>query len=145
MDSFVATTCDPSIYINYVNVKLSIDKLDRCNYDTWASNIKLYHKSQSYVDHLTQNVATIAKNELSYWLKIHAQLCIVPKSTIHSSLKQIFYVVKKYYSFQSHCFVIEKVILCWDFLVSNTVCFLSNFNSSSQSHRYFIYLYHSII
>jgi len=34
----------PSILI--INVHLSIDKLDRTNYDTWASNIKLWLKNQ---------------------------------------------------------------------------------------------------
>ena len=43
---------NPSIYTNYVNVHLSIDKLDGTNYDTWASDIKLWLKSQGYVDHL---------------------------------------------------------------------------------------------
>ena len=66
-----------------------IEKLDGTN-DTRTSNIKLWLKSQSYVDHLTQSVVTITENEISRWLKIDAQLCIVLKSTIHSSLKQIF-------------------------------------------------------
>ena len=79
---------DPSIYTNYVNVHLSIDKLDGTNYDTWASDIKLWLKSQGYVDHLTH--PTLAENEVVRWSKIDAQLCIVIKSTIHSSLKQIF-------------------------------------------------------
>jgi len=43
---------DPSIYTNYVNVHLSIDKLDDSNYATWASDIKLWFESQGYVDHL---------------------------------------------------------------------------------------------
>ena len=79
---------DSSIYTNYVNVHLSIDKLDGTNYDTWASDIKLWLKSQGYVDHLTH--PTLAENEVVRWSKIDAQLCIVIKSTIHSSLKQIF-------------------------------------------------------
>jgi len=79
---------DSSIYTNYVNVHISIDKLDGTNYDTWASNNKLWLKSQGYVDHLTH--PTIAENEVFRLLKIDAQLCIVIKSTIHSSLKQIF-------------------------------------------------------
>jgi len=79
---------DPSIYTNYVNVHLSIEKLDGTNYDTWASDIKLWLKSQGYVDHLTH--PTVVENEVSRWLKINAQLCIVIKSTIQSSLKQIF-------------------------------------------------------
>jgi len=79
---------DPSIYTNYANIHLSIDKLDGTNYDTWASDIKLWLKSQGYDDHLTHH--TVAENEVSHWLKIDAQLCIVMKSTIHSSLKQIF-------------------------------------------------------
>ena len=80
---------DPSVYTNYINVHLSIDKLDGTNYDTWAPDIKLWHKSQGYVDHLTHH--TVAENEVFRWLKIDAQLCIVIKSTIHSSLKQIFH------------------------------------------------------
>ena len=79
---------DPSIYTNYVNVHFSIDKLDGTNYDTWASDIKLWLKSQGYVDHLTHPL--VVENEVSRWLKIDAQLCIVIKSTIDSSLKQIF-------------------------------------------------------
>jgi len=90
MASFTATTTDPSIYTNYVNGHLSIDKLDGINYDTWASYIKLCLKSQGYVDLLTQSEATIAENEISRWLKIDAQLCIILKSIILSSLKQIF-------------------------------------------------------
>jgi len=43
--SLVATMSNPSIYTNYVNVHLSIDKLDETNYDTWASDIKLWLKS----------------------------------------------------------------------------------------------------
>jgi len=80
------------IYTNYVNVHLSIDKLDKTNYDTWASDIKLWLKSQDYVDHLTQCVRTVAADESSRWLKIDAQLFIVIKYTIHSSLKQFFRV-----------------------------------------------------
>jgi len=79
---------DSSIYTNYFNVHLSIDKLDETNYDTWASDIKLWLKSQGYVDHLTH--PTVAENEVLRWLKIDAQLCIVIKSTIHPSLKLIF-------------------------------------------------------
>jgi len=74
---------DPSIYTNYVNVHLSIDKLDGTNYDTGSLDIKLWLKSQSYVDHLTH--PNVAENEVSCWLKIDAQLCIVIKSTVHSS------------------------------------------------------------
>lgn len=32
---------EPLAFISYVSVLLSIDKLDGCNYDTWASDIKL--------------------------------------------------------------------------------------------------------
>ena len=67
---------------NYVNVHLSIDKLNGTNYDTWSSDIRLWLKSQGYSD--------VAENEVSHWSKIDAQLCIILKLTIHSSLKQIF-------------------------------------------------------
>jgi len=81
---------EPSVYTNYVNVHLYIDKLDGTNYVTWASDIKLWLKSQGYEDHLTQSVTTVAADEASRWTKIDAQLCIVIKSTITSSLKQMF-------------------------------------------------------
>jgi len=84
----------PDHYTNYVNVHLSINKLDGKNYHTWASDIRLWLKSQGYVDHLTTSVP---ENEVSRWSKIDAQLCMVLKSTIHSSLKQIF---RSYETFQ---------------------------------------------
>jgi len=59
-----------SIYINYVNVHIFIDKLDGTNYDTWASNIKLWLKCQGYANHLTHPI--VAENEVSRWLKIDA-------------------------------------------------------------------------
>ena len=73
---------NPSIYTNYLNVHLSIGKLDETNYDTRASDIKLWLKSQDYVDHLTQCVHIVVADDASRWLKIGAQLCIVIKSTI---------------------------------------------------------------
>jgi len=82
------TISDSSIYTNYVNVHLSIDKLDGTNYDTWASDITLWLKCQRYIDHLTKCGVDVNENEVSRWLKIDAQLCIVIKSTIHSSLKK---------------------------------------------------------
>jgi len=45
MASSAATMPNPSIYTNYVNVHLSIDKLDGTNYDTWALDIKLWLKN----------------------------------------------------------------------------------------------------
>ena len=88
MTSTVAIMLDLSIYTIYVNVHLSIDKLDGTDYDTWTLDIELWLKSQCYVDHLTR--PNLAENEVSRWLKIDAQLCIVIKSTIHSFLKQFF-------------------------------------------------------
>jgi len=79
---------DPSIYTNYVNIHLSIDKFDGINYETWTSDFKLWLKSQGYVHHLTH--PNVAENEVSRWLKIDAQLCILIKFTICSSLKQFF-------------------------------------------------------
>ena len=96
MDSSLTTMPNPSIYTNYLNVHLSIGKLDETNYDTRASDIKLWLKSQDYVDHLTQCVHTITADEASCWLKIDAQLCIVIKSNIHSSFKQNFCVFETY-------------------------------------------------
>jgi len=52
-------------YTNYVNVHLSVDKLDGTNYDTWTSDIRLWLKSLGYVDHLTTSVANVSENEVS--------------------------------------------------------------------------------
>jgi len=41
MDSFTIIS-DSSIYTNYVNFHLSINKLDGTNYDTLTSDIKLW-------------------------------------------------------------------------------------------------------
>jgi len=37
---------DSSTFTNYVNISLSINKLDETNYDLWASNWKLWLKDQ---------------------------------------------------------------------------------------------------
>jgi len=54
---------NPSIYTNYVNGHLTINKLDGTNYATWVPNIKLWLKSQGYVDHLTKSVTSIEAGE----------------------------------------------------------------------------------
>nr|KYP72342.1 Retrovirus-related Pol polyprotein from transposon TNT 1-94 [Cajanus cajan] len=90
MASPAAVRPESSIFTNYVNVPLSIDKLDGTNYDTWASDIKLWLKGQDYVAHLTQTVASVDEKDRPRWSKIDAQICSVLKSTIHPSLKQIF-------------------------------------------------------
>jgi len=91
MTSTAAIMSDLSIYTIYVNVHLSIDKLDETDYDTWALDIELWLKSQGYADHLTR--PNVAENEVSRWLKIDVQLYIVIKSTIHSSFtKKISYL-----------------------------------------------------
>jgi len=71
MTSYVVVY-DSSIYTNYVNVHLFIYKLDGTNYDTWTSDIKLWLKSQGYVDHLTKCGVDVDENEVSRWLKIGA-------------------------------------------------------------------------
>jgi len=86
--SSITSTFDSSIYTNYVNVYFSIPKLDDTIYEIWASYVKLWLKSQRYVDHISQNVSTIGFVAVTRWLKIDAQLCI------NSSLKQPFYSYK---------------------------------------------------
>jgi len=44
-----STITIPNHYTNYISVHLSISKLDGTNYDTWASDIRLWLKSQGYV------------------------------------------------------------------------------------------------
>ena len=68
---------NPSVYTNYVNVHLSIDKLDGTNYATWASDIKLWLKSQGYKDHLIQSVTTVVADEVSRWTKNDAQYALL--------------------------------------------------------------------
>jgi len=85
-----STVIVPDHYTNYVNVHMSTNKLDGTNYDTWASDIRLWLKSQGYVDHLTTSIVNVPEDEVSRWSKIDAQLCMVLKSTIHLSLKQTF-------------------------------------------------------
>jgi len=60
-----STITIPDHYTNYVNVHLSIDKLDNTNYDTWAFDIRLWLKSQGYVDHLTMFVVNLPEHEVS--------------------------------------------------------------------------------
>nr|KYP65372.1 Retrovirus-related Pol polyprotein from transposon TNT 1-94 [Cajanus cajan] len=91
MASTIAVKPDSSIFTNYANVPLFIDKLDGTNYDTWASDIKFWLKGQDYVALLTQTAASVYEKNRPRWSKIDAQICSVLKSTIHPSLKQIFY------------------------------------------------------
>lgn len=44
------------IFTDYVNVPLSIGKLDDNNYNMWDSNIKFYLKIQDYVGHLIERI-----------------------------------------------------------------------------------------
>src|ERR1044072_7865233 len=78
------------IFTSYVTTPLAVDKLDGTNYDSWASNIKLWLRGQDYEAHLTTKADSIADAERARWKKIDAQLCSLIKSTISPSLKQIF-------------------------------------------------------
>jgi len=59
--SFATNTFDLYIYIyiNYVNVHASNDKLDDTIYTTWVSDVKLLIKSKEYIDHVTPKVIFI--------------------------------------------------------------------------------------
>jgi len=81
---------DPSIYTNYVNVHLSIDKLTGHNYATWSSDVRLWLKSQRYLDHLVPKAPTLTPTENDRWETIDVQLCVVLKGTFDPSLKQLF-------------------------------------------------------
>jgi len=61
MVSFVVVF-DSSIYTIYVNVHLFIEKFDGINYDTWTLYIKLWLKSQGYVDHLIKCGVDVDQN-----------------------------------------------------------------------------------
>jgi len=80
----------PSIYTNYINVYLSIDKLTNPNYATWSSDARLWLKSQRYLDHLVPKEHTLTPAEDDYWETIDAQLYVVLKDTLDISLKQLF-------------------------------------------------------
>jgi len=51
--------------------------LDGTNYATWASDIKLWLKSQGYKDHLIQSVTTVVADEVSRWTKNDAQYALL--------------------------------------------------------------------
>ena len=76
---------DPSIYTNYVNVHLSIDKLIGANYTTWSSDVRLWLKSQRYLDHLALKAPALSPAEVDRWEIIDSQLCVVLKSTLDPS------------------------------------------------------------
>ena len=90
MASLPPPKADASVFTNLVTAPLSTDKLDGSNYDSWASDIKLWLKGQGYVDHLTTREDSVAEAERQKWSKIDAQLYDIIKSTIHPSVKQIF-------------------------------------------------------
>jgi len=81
---------DPSVYTNYVNVHLSIDKLIGLNFATWSSNVRLWLKSQRYLDYLALKALTFTFAEDDRCDTIDAQLCVVLKGTLDPSLKWIF-------------------------------------------------------
>lgn len=78
------------IFKNYVTVPLLTDKLVATNYHTWSSNIKQWLRLQHYDDHLTNNIESVAESDRGLWKMIDAQICIILKSTIDSSLENFF-------------------------------------------------------
>jgi len=54
---------DQSIYTKYVNVHLSINKLIGPNYATWSSDVRLWLKSQRYLDYLVPKAHTLTPAE----------------------------------------------------------------------------------
>jgi len=86
----VSVVSDPSVYTNYVNVHLSIDKLIGPNYAIWSSDVRLWLKSQKYLDHLAPKAPTLTPAEDDRWDTIDAQLCVVLKDTLDPSLKEDF-------------------------------------------------------
>jgi len=99
---FASNVSNPSLFTTHVNVHLPIDKLDGKNYATWASNVKLWLESQGYLDHLTLKVIDIALHDFSCWKRVDAHLCMILKSTIQSSLKQMFRTYDTYYEVWEH-------------------------------------------
>ena len=85
-----SSVSDPSIYTNYINVHLSIGKLTCPNYAKWSSDVRLWLKSQRYLDHLAQKAPTLTPTEDDRWETIDAQLCVVLKVTLDPSLKELF-------------------------------------------------------
>lgn len=91
-ETIKSTTSDAnkSIFTNYITSPLSVEKLNRSNYDSWSGDIKLWVEGQEYEDHLTQSIDKVSDKDKSMWKKIDAQLCSVIKSTIHPDIKPIF-------------------------------------------------------
>ncbi|PNX90449.1 hypothetical protein L195_g046573, partial [Trifolium pratense] len=67
-----------SIFTNYIT--------SPPNYDSWATDIKLWVTGQGYKDHLTTKFDT----DKPKWEQIDAQLCSVIKSALHPDIKPIF-------------------------------------------------------
>jgi len=63
ISSTTTSGSDQSIFTNYVNASLSIDKLDDTNYWTCALGIKLWFESQGYLDYLTQKMTYIPTDD----------------------------------------------------------------------------------
>ena len=55
-----------------------------------ASDIRLWLKSQRYLDHLASKAPSLTPVEDDRWETIDAQLCVVLKGTLDPSLKQLF-------------------------------------------------------
>ena len=85
-----ASKADTSTFTSYASVPLSSYKLDGSNYNSWASDIKLWLTGQDYADHLTKKAENVPKADCPWWIRIAALLCSVIKSAIHPSIKQIF-------------------------------------------------------
>jgi len=86
----IASMSDSSIFPPNVNVHLPTDKLDGMNYSTWVCDVKLWLKSQGYLDYLTLKVTDVNTSEFPRWKRIDAHFCMVLKYTIHASLKPLF-------------------------------------------------------
>lgn len=71
-----------SIFSNHI---VSIKKMDKSNHSTWPSKT-------SYKSHLITTVESVPTKHQEQWIKLDDQLCIIINSTIHTSLKSIFYL-----------------------------------------------------
>ena len=61
------------------------DKMNKSNYSTWTSKIRLWLSSLGYKSHLTIMIESIPTKNWEQWIKIDTQLSSVIKFIIHTS------------------------------------------------------------
>jgi len=70
------------------------------NHLTWASRIGLYLSGLDCKSHLTTTVESVTIEHHEQWIEIDGQLYSIIKSTLHTSLKPIFRLMRRVHQFR---------------------------------------------